>query len=103
MVCNRQNPSLGIQESQLNATKLCHSTRFVDIGLCCVECQPSVGNMSLFLAQCLPGIREIGQDNHDDDPNENGNGTFNDVQLCEALARLRSLFPINSSLTHCHA
>jgi hypothetical protein len=38
MVRNRQNPSLGIHESQLDATKLRHPTGFVDISLCRVEC-----------------------------------------------------------------
>jgi len=103
MVCNRQNPSLGIHESQLDATKLRHSTRLVDISLCRVECQTSVGNMSLFLGQCLPGIGEIGQNDHDDKPDEDGDGTFDYVQLCDAVSLDPNSSSINSSLTHCHA
>jgi len=79
VVCKRQNPGFRIHESQFNTTKLRHSTWLVDISLSRVECQPSICNVSLFLAQCLPGIGEIGQNDHDENSDENGDGTFDDV------------------------
>lgn len=79
MVCNCENPGLRIEEGQLDTAKLRHSTRLIDIGFSSVESQSAVRDVPLLWGQCLPSFREIRQDYHDDNTNEDCQCALNDV------------------------
>jgi hypothetical protein len=51
VVCDSKHPSLGVKESELNATKLRHSTSLVDIGLGGVKSKTAIRHMSLLGSQ----------------------------------------------------
>lgn len=81
MVCDSKHPSLRIKESELDATELRHSAGLVNIGFSCVKGETAVCYMPLLWAQCFPGVREIWQNYHHDESDENRKSAFDDVQL----------------------
>lgn len=79
MVCDRENPGLRIEESQLDAAKLRHSARLINVGFSGVESQSAVRDVPLLWAQCLPSVWEVWQDDHDDETDEDCQCALNDV------------------------
>lgn len=79
VVCDCENPGLRIEERQLDTAKLRHSTGLINIGFSSVESQSTVRDVPLLWGQCLPSFREVWQDNHDDNTNEDCQCALNDV------------------------
>jgi hypothetical protein len=81
MIGESKHPSLGIQESQLDASDLRHTTSLINIGFGCVKRETTVCHMPLLSTQCFPSVGEVGQHDHHNDSDQNCKRTLDDVQL----------------------
>lgn len=79
-VCDSEEVSLGVLESQLHASNLRHAACFVDVCFCGIDRETAVGNVLLFGCERAPGIGEIGQYEYDEDADSNGYRSFDDIE-----------------------